>query len=59
MLGLSLLEGPGRVRTISKWVDFSDQIAFQYRIYTGSSWAMAALVGMIVVLVRHYANKST
>ena len=57
VLGLSLFEGPGRIRSIPEWAQFSDAIAVQYRIYVACSWVMTVLIGTMAVLIRYYARK--
>jgi hypothetical protein len=59
MLSLSLFDGPGTIRNLANWVEFSDAIAGQYKVYSGCSWVMTVLIGSTAVLIRYIVQKQT
>jgi hypothetical protein len=57
MFGLSIIETPGLIRSVSEWREFSDVVGVQFRVYSASAWLMIALLGTLVVIVRRIATR--
>jgi hypothetical protein len=57
MFGLSIIETPGLIRSVSEWREFSDVVGVQFRVYSASAGLMIALLGTLVVIVRRIATR--
>ena len=52
LLFFSIIEGPGNLEDLGRWLEFFDEISAPYRVYTGAAWLLAIVVGFVAVGVR-------